>query len=112
MLPSRKVLFLSYSALLVAHALEEGLAGDYDEVVVQISEEAFLRASAELFDLIILDLMLLGQDGIEVLTTLRKRALQTPVLILTAKDASEDRVLGLASGAGSYDFSHGEHTEA
>ncbi len=46
--------------------------------------------------------MLPGRDGIEVLTTLRKQRLQTPVLILTAKDSVEDRVLGLDTGADDY----------
>jgi len=55
-----------------------------------------------MFDLIVLDLMLPGRDRIEVLTTLRKRGMQTPVLILTAKDTIEDRVLGLDSGADDY----------
>src|SRR5262249_3145044 len=56
----------------------------------------------ETFDLVLLDLMLPRRDGIEVLTTLRKRGLQTPVLILTAKDAIDDRVRGLDSGADDY----------
>src|SRR5262245_31255982 len=46
--------------------------------------------------------MLPRRNGIEVLTTLRKRGLQTPVLSLTAKDAVEDRVHGLDSGADDY----------
>src|SRR5262245_65313939 len=46
--------------------------------------------------------MLPGRDGIEVLITLRRRGLQTPVLILTAKDAVDDRVVGLDSGADDY----------
>jgi two-component system copper resistance phosphate regulon response regulator CusR len=87
----------------VARALKEGLEGErYDVVVAKTGEEGFFRANAELFDLIVLDLMLPGRDGIEVLTTLRKRGVQTPVLILTAKDAVEDRVLGLDSGADDY----------
>ncbi len=87
----------------VARALEEGLEGEhYDVVVVKTGEEGFFRANAEVFDLVVLDLMLPGRDGIEVLTTLRKRGVQTPVLILTAKDAIEDRVLGLDSGADDY----------
>src|SRR5262245_65531572 len=65
-------------------------------------EDGFFRANAEVFDLLVLDVMLPGRDGIEVLTTLRKRGTQTPVLILTAKDAVEDRVLGLDSGADDY----------
>src|SRR6266542_678299 len=87
----------------VARALKEGLEGEHYEVVVaKTGEEGFFRANAELFDLIVLDLMLPGRDGIEVLTTLRKQGVQTPVLILTAKDAIEDRVLGLDSGADDY----------
>ena len=87
----------------VARALKEGLEGEhYDVVVAKTGEEGFFRANAEMFDLLVLDLMLPGRDGIEVLTTLRKRGLQTPVLILTAKDAVEDRVLGLDSGADDY----------
>src|SRR5215470_5079249 len=87
----------------VARALKEGLEGErYDVVVAKTGEEGFFRANAELFDLIVLDLMLPGRDGIEVLTTLRKRGVQTPVLLLTAKDTVEDRVLGLDSGADDY----------
>jgi len=87
----------------VARALQEGLEGEhYDVVVAKTGEEGFFRANAEMFDLIVLDLMLPGRDGIEVLTTLRKRGIQTPVLILTAKDAIEDRVLGLDNGADDY----------
>lgn len=87
----------------VARALQEGLAGEhYDVVVAQTGEEGFFRVNAERFDLVVLDVMLPGRDGIEVLTTLRKRGIQTPVLILTAKDAVEDRVLGLDSGADDY----------
>jgi two-component system copper resistance phosphate regulon response regulator CusR len=49
-----------------------------------------------------LDLMLPGRDGLQVLSTLRKRGLKTPVLILTARDAIEDRVEGLDQGADDY----------
>jgi len=87
----------------VAQALREGLEGErYEVVVATTGEDGFFRANAEVFDLLVLDVMLPGRDGIEVLTTLRKRGTQTPVLILTAKDAVEDRVLGLDSGADDY----------
>src|SRR5207245_9901195 len=49
-----------------------------------------------------LDLMLPGLDGLQVLSTLRKRGMHTPVLILTARDAIEDRVEGLDKGADDY----------
>jgi DNA-binding response OmpR family regulator len=87
----------------VARALQEGLEGEsYDVAVADTGEEGFFRVSNEIFDVVVLDLMLPGRDGIEILTTLRRRGVQTPVLILTAKDAIEDRVLGLDSGADDY----------
>jgi DNA-binding response OmpR family regulator len=87
----------------VARALHDGLTAEhYDVVVAHTGEDGFFYANAEIFDLVVLDLMLPGRDGIAVLTTLRKRGLQTPVLILTARDAVEDRVLGLDSGADDY----------
>ena len=87
----------------VAHALREGLEREkYEVVVAPTGEEGFFLVNAQEFDLVILDLMLPGRDGLEVLSTLRKRGLDTPVLILTARDAIEDRVQGLDSGADDY----------
>lgn len=54
------------------------------------------------YDTIILDIMLPGKDGIQVCRTLRNKRVRTPVLMLTARDALEDRVLGLDSGADDY----------
>jgi DNA-binding response OmpR family regulator len=87
----------------VARALQDGLAAEhYDVVVAHTGEDGFFYANAETFDVVVLDLRLPGRDGLAVLATLRKRGLQTPVLILTARDAVEDRVLGLDSGADDY----------
>jgi DNA-binding response OmpR family regulator len=87
----------------VAEALREGLAAERFEVcVASTGEEGFFLANEQSFDLVLLDLMLPRRDGIDVLTTLRKRGIQTPVLILTAKDAVEDRVYGLDKGADDY----------
>ena len=87
----------------VARALKEGLEAErYEVVSTKTGEEGFFRANAELFDLVILDLMLPQRDGLQVLATLRKRGLQTPVLILTARDTVEDRVHGLDAGADDY----------
>jgi DNA-binding response OmpR family regulator len=87
----------------VARALREGLQREkYEVVVAPTGEEGFFLVNAEEFDLVILDLMLPGRDGLQVLSTLRKRGLQTPVLILTARDAIEDRVQGLDKGADDY----------
>jgi len=77
-------------------------AQHYDVVVAPTGEDGFFRANAEAFDLVVLDLMLPGRGGLEILETLRKRHVQTPVLILTARDGVEDRVLGLDLGADDY----------
>lgn len=85
----------------VGNALRDGLEAEgYMMTLARTGEEGFFHASARAFDLIILDVMLPGTDGIEVLRTLRKRGTKTPVLLLTAKDAIEDRVQGLDAGPG------------
>ncbi len=56
----------------------------------------------DVYDILILDIMLPGKDGIEVCRTLGNKRVRTPVLMLTARDALEDRVLGLDSGADDY----------
>ena len=87
----------------VAKALREGLEAEhYDVRIAATGEEGFFLVNHESFDCVVLDLMLPQRDGIEVLTTLRKRGLGTPVLILTAKDTVDDRVRGLDSGADDY----------
>ena len=87
----------------VGNAVSEGLRAEGNEVTwAQTGEEGFFHASSQGFDLIVLDIMLPGRDGIEVLQTLRKQGSKTPVLLLTAKDAIEDRVLGLDAGADDY----------
>jgi DNA-binding response OmpR family regulator len=77
-------------------------AEHYDVVVAATGEDGFFRVNAEAFDLVILDLMLPGRSGLEILQTLRQRRLDTPVLILTARDGVEDRVTGLDLGADDY----------
>src|SRR5439155_18323636 len=87
----------------VAHALREGLEGEGYEVTVEhTGEGAFFRITTESFDVILLDLMLPGRDGLQILRALRERGVDTPVLVLTARDTLEDRVIGLDSGADDY----------
>jgi len=87
----------------VAEALREGLEGEhYQAQIARSGEDGFFRASAQTFDLIILDLMLPGRDGLEILKTLRQRGCDTPVLALTARDTVDDRVSGLNAGADDY----------
>ena len=84
-------------------ALRTGLESDgFSTATAHTGEEGFFLLNSEEFDLVILDWMLPGRDGIEILKTLRARGTKTPVLLLTARDAVEDRVLGLESGADDY----------
>jgi DNA-binding response OmpR family regulator len=77
-------------------------AEHYDVVVATSGTEGFSRANAEAFDLLVLDLMLPGRSGLDILRAIRQRHLETPVLILTARDGIDDRVLGLDLGADDY----------
>lgn len=65
-------------------------------------EEGLFEAESGVYDLILLDLMLPGKNGYEVLAELRKKNIQTPVLILTAKDSLEDKITGFQKGADDY----------
>jgi DNA-binding response OmpR family regulator len=64
--------------------------------------DALWRAAGTNYDLLILDIMLPGLDGLSVLRQLREQGRQTHVLLLTAKDTVEDRVTGLRAGADDY----------
>ena len=87
----------------VAGALKSGLEVDgYDVALAETGEEGFLLASQQTFDLVVLDVKLPGRSGLEILATLRKRGVHWPVLILTARDTIEDRVVGLDAGADDY----------
>jgi DNA-binding response OmpR family regulator len=89
--------------LKVAGAVRAGLdAEGYDVVHSRTGEDGYFRATTEPFDAVLLDLGLPGRSGLEILAGLRGRGLSIPVLVLTARDAVEDRVLGLDSGADDY----------
>jgi DNA-binding response OmpR family regulator len=87
----------------VRRNLNDGLrAAGFEVTAVATGDEGSRRAKAEPFDCIVLDWMLPGRDGIQVLADLRGSGNTTPVLLLTARDAVDDRVLGLDSGADDY----------
>lgn len=87
----------------IADALKLGLEAEgYQVVCAATGEEGFFCLNAEPFDLLLLDLMLPGRDGLEVLATLRAKGFTLPVMLLTGRDTVEDRVLGLDSGADDY----------
>lgn len=78
--------------------LEEGYAAD----VAYDGEEGGYLAEINPYDLIILDIMMPKKDGVEVCRNLRAKGINVPILMLTAKDAVEDRVKGLDAGADDY----------
>jgi two-component system copper resistance phosphate regulon response regulator CusR len=87
----------------LARALQEGLEADgYSVQAAHTGEDGFYLLRSGSFDLVILDVMLPGISGIEVLAALRRKSVSIPVLLLTARDGVEDRVHGLDSGADDY----------
>ena len=87
----------------VAAFIKKGLEEEtYAVDIAPDGEEGLLLGEQNQYDLIILDLMLPKIDGLEVLSTLRGRKIETPILLLTAKDSVEDKVTGLNQGADDY----------
>lgn len=74
----------------------------YHVTTAQDGLEAFHIALNEQFDFLLVDVMLPGLDGIELTRKLRQEKIETPILILTAKDDPIDRILGLEIGADDY----------
>ncbi len=87
----------------LAHVIETGLEEESFAVeTVRDGEQALERAGQTAYDLIILDVMLPGIDGLAVCRDLRARGNLTPILILSARGMVEDRVRGLEVGADDY----------
>ena len=86
------------AALLRRGLQEEGHVAD----VAATGDDALWMAGATAYDVIVLDVMLAGIDGFEVCRRLRRSGVWSPVLMLTARDAVEDRVEGLDAGADDY----------
>jgi two-component system OmpR family response regulator len=89
---------LKMAGLLRRGLLEDGNAVD----VARTGDDALWMARAVEYDAVILDLMLPGLDGLEVCRRLRESGVWAPVLMLTARDAVEDRIAGLDAGADDY----------
>ena len=88
----------------IAQALHRGLEQEKDIIadVVYDGQEGYDLASTEPYDCIILDRMLPGMDGMEFCRTLRSQKNHTPILMLTAKSQTYDKVEGLNEGADDY----------
>ena len=89
---------LKMASLLLRGFRANGHAAD----VTRTGEDAVWMAEATPYDAIVLDVMLPGIDGFETLAQLRRQGRWTPVLLLTARDAVEDRIAGLDVGADDY----------
>jgi two-component system, OmpR family, response regulator len=86
------------AALIQRGLQEDGHVAD----VAGTGEDALWMAAATPYDAIVLDVMLPGMDGFATCRELRRREIWTPILVLTARDAVEDRVRGLDTGADDY----------
>ncbi|NPV75152.1 MAG: response regulator transcription factor [Anaerolineae bacterium] len=87
----------------IVKLLRRGLAYDGYQVEVALDGETGLALARDRHpDLVLLDLMLPGMDGLEICQRLRASGGNIPILILTARDALQDRILGLDSGADDY----------
>lgn len=87
----------------VAQAVQEGLENTgYHVEIATTGEEGLMLLYAKRYNLLLLDMMLPGYDGLEILRRIRSRKLEMPVLILTARDTVEDKVTGLDNGADDY----------
>ena len=83
--------------------MEQGLqSAGFEVETAATGDEGLTLATAGSFDCLVLDWMLPGRDGLDIVRTLRTGGRTAPILLLTARDAVEDRVLGLEAGADDY----------
>ena len=83
----------------IGHILEEQR---YRVDLVHDGAEGLTWAQSDIYDVIVLDVMLPHLDGFQIVRELRRKKIATPVLMLTARDATRDKVMGLDSGADDY----------
>jgi DNA-binding response OmpR family regulator len=96
-------ILIAEDAAQIASFIERGLkASGYTATIASDGRDALALARSGRFDLLILDLGLPGQDGMEVLHVLREEGTGIPVIILTARDELSDMVTGLEGGADDY----------
>lgn len=86
----------------LAKTIEQCVGKTYEVDHAYDGEEGILYAEQQIYDAIILDIMMPVKNGYEVLNTIRAEKIYTPVLILTAKDGISDKITGFRSGADDY----------
>ena len=87
---------------ILSNTIKQSLKDEYEIDQAFDGEEAELYAKQDIYDVILLDLMLPLKNGYEVLESIRKDKIMTPVLILTAKDGLNDKLKGFQKGADDY----------
>jgi DNA-binding response OmpR family regulator len=97
-----RILIVEDEARLARHISSALIEAGHDPAIVQDGETAIGRVQESAFDLILLDVMLPGMDGFEVLQSLREAGTRARVLMLTARGELNDRVTGLQMGADDY----------
>jgi two-component system copper resistance phosphate regulon response regulator CusR len=100
--PSSSILVVEDEAKMRASIAEALRLEGWDIAEAERGGEMDALLETRAFDLVILDWMLPGRDGLELLQQVRARGIHTPVLMLTARDGLADRVIGLESGADDY----------
>jgi two-component system alkaline phosphatase synthesis response regulator PhoP len=101
-LPSARLLLVEDEPGLQLALSDRLVAEGYRVETADDGNKAIERATAEPFDVIILDVMLPGRDGFDVARTVRQQGVRTPILMLTARGQVVDRVVGLKLGADDY----------
>lgn len=96
-----KVLIVEDDKIL-SDTIKQCIQKEYEVEQAYDGQEGILYAEQDIYDVIILDIMMPIMNGYEVLVELRNKKISTPVLILTAKDALNDKVKGFKSGADDY----------
>ncbi len=87
----------------IAGFLQKGLREEgYVVEVAADGDAAFEKATTQGFDAAVVDVMIPGRSGVELVRDLREREIRLPVLLLTARDRTEDKVMGLDAGADDY----------
>jgi DNA-binding response OmpR family regulator len=101
--PSRARILLVEDEEKTARVIVSGLEAEgFAASRAETGEEGFFLLNSERLDALVLDWMLPGRTGLEVLKAMRTKDMKMPVLLLTARDALEDRIAGLDGGADDY----------
>ena len=99
---AKRILLVEDEPGLVLTLTDRLIGEGYDVTAISDGEEALVVATEEPFELIVLDVMLPGMNGLDICRELRQRRIETPILFLTAKGEITDKVVGLKLGGDDY----------